>query len=230
MQINQRRQGEGAGNAAPDGYKPNIPLTRLTDPTQILDLALFAEIEANCEMYSYAWIQFHDLLKRPPPVEASVESQTRLRLWAHDVWGSTYSMLGAAGRILRVLWEVNGSKEFRGRSHLNIQPTLQKESPLRSVRNALEHVETRIPAFTRVKTDGALKGWGITNEVPDDDPLPLDSFRHLNFRTYRVSIRDQAGEHTCNLSEIREAVNTLLGSFQGNAAGMMVVLGPRSGA
>ena len=163
-----------------------IPDGRITNPEVVLDNAYLMEVEANCRMFLMAWNSIQERARDAPSAGPDSGAQSRLRIWTFESWGDAYAMIGAARRISRVLWEVEGCKEFRARHKLPLSPAL-RPSYLTPLRDALEHLETRIHVFVTAHMDVPMSGWGVSNDPADEPPSDRFRYRHLNSVTGRCT-------------------------------------------
>lgn len=197
---------------------------RITNPEVVLDNAYLMEIEANCRMFLVAWNGLQWRSAKVPRSGPDREAQAMTRLWAYELWGDAYAMVEAARRLARVLWEVEGCEAFRLRRKLPLNAVL-RPSNLTPVRDALEHIETRIPGFVKDHTDGDLSGWGVTNDPGDPPPAPgMLHFRYLNVSTGRCVVEDGLGVHHVNLRDLAEAVRGLCMALPDDTGGTWTFL------
>lgn len=185
-----------------------------TQLQRVIDVALLAEVEANCRIFLQAWNELRfDATRVPIKTVADDSEQVPLRRLMYEFWGRVYSLIEAANRITRILWEVDGCQAFRERNRLSVPPVLAKTGAVRAIRNALEHTETRIPDFVRFRVaedeNSVVKGWGLSNAAEGFGDELSDSFRSLNIYTFRCVVQDADGEHECDLRELAKAVQDL---------------------
>ncbi len=203
---------------------PLLPRPTISDPDQILTNAFLSELEANCRMCLDAWNELLQLSLAPPRAGPSDSSQAEMRRWVYSLWAKVYAMTGAARRISRVLWTWESSGRLRADLKLNLSAHLRENAPVVKLRDALEHTESRIPDFARQAGDQPLSGWGVTNNPEDNGPLPPTRFRHLNYLTWRCSVRDSDGEYPCNLREVAESAQRLAVSLPVRIGGTATIV------
>lgn len=118
-----------------------------------------------------------------------------------------------------MLWEVKGCDGFRRRTHLPLNSALRPGN-LTRVRDAMEHLETRIPRFVKHHLEGNLSGWGASND-PLDPPPPsgMLRYRYLNVSTCRCVIEDYKGVHEVNLEALAKAVRELCTALPDDTGG-----------
>jgi hypothetical protein len=181
---------------------------RVVDQVRILDNAYVFELQANCRMFIVAFGNLHLKCVNAPEWGLDEAAQRRIRLWTFESWGDAYAMIEATRRTARILWEGEGCEGFRARFKLPLSPHLRPDY-VKDVRNALEHVESRIPRFVKRHTDGKLAGWVASNN-PADSGLPgFLRFRYLNLESGECTVEDQDGRHSINLRELERAVRGL---------------------
>ena len=204
---------------------------RITDIAQVQENAYLTEIEANCRMFIEARVRLNVQLLNAPGGPADDALLRRIRLWAFESWGAAYTMIEAARRIVRVLWEVPGCKQVRMKYGLNPSVSFQRER-ICALRDALEHTESRIPKFVSHHDHADLSGWGVSNNPDEkDDPTQL-RFRYLNLATGDCFVEDEDGRHALNLFQLERAIRGILLALPHSIGGSRNVLHvpPESGS
>ena len=115
-------------------------------------------------------------------------------------------MISASRRISRILWEGTGSGELRERLHV------ANDSPLRQankVRNAMEHIETRLPEFVRAHPGKHMAGWTLSNDPTDSTRPDSVRLRYLNVTSWKCGAYDIVDYKECNLETIATAARAL---------------------
>jgi hypothetical protein len=198
-------------------------------PERVVDSALLGEIESNCAIFAKAWNELRASAIAIGSAGSLVGSEDAQRHLMFETWGRVYSMIEAANRLTRILWEVKGCQLLRSRYRLSSSPELGRVAPVRRVRNALEHTETRIPGFVRSRLESEphalVKGWGLSNLPTGYGPELADSFRCLNIYTFRCVVRDSSGEHECDLRALAKAVQDLNLSLPSDVLGFHAGIG-----
>ena len=179
-----------------------------SDVARNLANAYLMELEANCNIFLRAWNEVRDEARRPPGAGPDDVAQMATRRWTYGLWRHAYTMIEAAWRMSRILWEVPGNKRFREHFHLPTGAAL-KPSYLRGIRNALEHMETRIPEFIEMNSGKYLSGWSATNNPHDRATPERVRLRYLNVYSFACAVYDRAGEQTCDFGLVAKAVQAL---------------------
>jgi hypothetical protein len=182
------------------------PESESVELTDALDRAIIAELDANCQIIIENWNCIRRFALDFGTASFNRGSDdSRIRL-IQNMWGAAYGMIAASRRLSRFLWEGKYSKRHRQRFHV------QNDSPIREanrVRDALEHIEQRIPEFVRYHTNMKLAGWTVSNDP--SEPTRPDSvrLRHLNTTTWVCGAYDRVNYRECNLEAIAAAAHRL---------------------